>query len=171
MRPILWLAIVLMLGGAAMLLAEIRFEHREVLGETWVAWLPIAYAALLLVAGSAALVRFRRGGREVLRALFAAAILVGTLGVWFHSGGHPARKAAQVLSAFALEVGKNGGIKIGSEPPPLAPAAFCGLGFIGLIACRRRQLQDRRLPAEAGSSPGKLPASASALGPSADSPR
>ena len=47
------------LGGAAMLLAEIRFEHREVLGETWVAWLPIAYAALLLVAGSAALVRFR----------------------------------------------------------------------------------------------------------------
>jgi len=148
------------LGGAAMLLAEIRFEHREVLGETWVAWLPIAYAALLLVAG-----------REVLRALFAAAILVGTLGVWFHSGGHPARKAAQVLSAFALEVGKNGGIKIGSEPPPLAPAAFCGLGFIGLIACRRRQLQDRRLPAEAGSSPGKLPASASALGPSADSPR
>jgi len=159
------------LGGAAMLLAEIRFEHREVVAETWVAWLPIAYAALLLVAGGAALLRFRRGGREILRVLFAAALVVGTLGVWFHSGGHPARKAQQVLSAFALEPGKNGGVKIGTEPPPLAPAAFCGLGFIGLIACRRRQGRDRALPAEAGSSPGPLPASASVLERSADSPR
>ena len=159
------------LGGAAMLLAEIRFEHREVLGETWAAWIPLAYAALLLLAGGLALLRFRRGGREVLRALFAAGIAIGALGIWFHSGGHPARKTAQVLSAFALEPGKDGGIKIGSEPPPLAPAAFCGLGFIGLIACRRRQRRDRALPVEAGSSPGRLPASASALGRTADSPR
>jgi len=159
------------LGGAAMLLAEIRFEHREVLGETWHAWIPLAYAALLLVAGGAALLRFRRGGREVLRVLFAAAIAVGTAGIWFHSGGRPARQAAKVLSSFALEPGKDGGIKIGSEPPPLAPAAFCGLGFIGLIACRRRQRRDRELPAEAGSSPEPFPASATALGPSADSHR
>ena len=159
------------LGGAAMLLAEIRFEHREVLGETWHAWIPLAYAALLLVAGGAALFRFRRGGREVLRVLFAAAIVVGAAGIWFHSGGRPVRQAAKVLSSFALEPGKDGGIKIGTEPPPLAPAAFCGLGFIGLIACRRRQRRDRLVPAAAGSSPGPLRASATALEPSADSHR
>ena len=159
------------LGGAAFLLAEIRFEHREVLGETWVAWLPLAYAALLVVAGGAALLRFRRGGREVLRVLFAVAVVVGVLGIWFHSGGHPFRGVLQVLSAFGLEPGKNGGIKIGGEPPPLAPAAFCGLGMIGLTACRRRQGLDRRLPVAAGSSPAPLPASASVLERSADSPR
>jgi len=157
------------LVGAAMLLAEIRFEHREALGETWHAWIPLAYAALLLVAGGVALLRFRRGGREVLRVLFAAAVAVGLAGIWFHSGGHPTRIAARVLSAFALEPGKDGGVKIGAEPPPLAPAAFCGLGFIGLIACRRQKRRELRLPA-AGSSPAPLPVAASALERSADSP-
>jgi hypothetical protein len=157
-------------GGAALLLAEIRFEHREVLGETWVAWLPLAYAALLLVVGGGALLRYRRGGRDVLRVLFAGAVAVGAAGVWFHSGGHPGRGAGQVLSAFALEPGKNGGIKIGSQPPPLAPAAFCGLGGIGLIACRRRRARRPQVPVAAGSSPAPLPASATVLEPSADSP-
>src|SRR5437868_3939919 len=88
------------LGGAAMLLAEIRFEHREVLGETWAAWIPLAYAALLLLAGGLALLRFRRGGREVLRALFAAGLAIGALGIWFHSGGHPARKTARAKAPW-----------------------------------------------------------------------
>jgi len=159
------------LGGAAMLLAEIRFEHREVLGETWHAWIPLAYAALLLVAGSAALFRFQRGGRRILRVLFAGAIAVGAAGLWFHSGGHLVRQAAHVLSSFALAPGNDGGIKIGAEPPPLAPAAFCGLGLLGLIACGREKRRHRRLPAEAGSSPATLPASATALERSADSNR
>jgi hypothetical protein len=157
------------LGGAAFLLADIRFEHREALGETWAAWIPLAYAALLLVAGGAAILRFHRGGRGVLRILFAAAVAVGALGIWFHSGGHPLRGVLQVLSSFALEPGKNGGIKMGSEPPPLAPAAFCGLGFLGLIACGHpRRLP---LPVAAGSSPAPPPASGSGLERRADSPR
>ena len=158
------------MGGAALLLAEIRFEHREVLGETWVAWIPLAYAALLLLAGGVALLRFRRGGREVLRVLFGTAIVVGLAGIWFHSCGHPLRKGGEVLSTFALEPGKNGGIKIGTEPPPLAPAAFCGLGFLGLIACRRRR-RARRLPAVAGSSLAPPPASGIGLARRADSHR
>jgi hypothetical protein len=156
------------LGGAAFLLADIRFEHREVLGETWAAWIPLAYATLLLVGGGAAILRFHRGGRGVLRVLFGAAVVVGALGIWFHSGGHPFRGVAQVLISFALEPGKNGGIKIGSEPPPLAPGAFCGLGFIGLIGCGRPPR--RPLPLAGGSSPPPSPASGSALEPRADSP-
>jgi hypothetical protein len=45
----------------------------------------------------------------------------------------------QVLSAWALLPGQDGGVKIGSQPPALAPAAFCGLGLLGLLACRRPQ--------------------------------
>ena len=31
----------LLVGGAALLLLELRFEHREVLGETWRSWIPL----------------------------------------------------------------------------------------------------------------------------------
>ena len=34
-----------LLLGAGFLLVEVRFEHREVLGEIWVAWVPLACAA------------------------------------------------------------------------------------------------------------------------------
>src|SRR5262249_57107202 len=47
--------IAALLGGAGLLLVEIRFEHREALGETWHAWLPLGYLLLLLLAGIAAL--------------------------------------------------------------------------------------------------------------------
>jgi hypothetical protein len=124
-----------LLTGAAFLLVEVRFEHREVLGEIWVAWLPLAAAALLLVVGAFALPFWRRGGRRVLAALFGLAFVVGTVGLWFHSGGHPFAHVAKVLSAWALRPGQNGGAPVGSAPPALAPAAFCGLGLLGLIAC------------------------------------
>ena len=123
------------LGGAALLLAELRFEHREVLGETWHAWLPLVYAALLLFGGGASLLRWQRGGRRVLMALFALGFIVGALGIWVHSEGHPLTHTLQVLTAWRVPPGQNGGIKIGSQPPTLAPAAFWGLASIGLIAC------------------------------------
>jgi len=124
-----------LLLGSALLLVEIRFEHREVLGETWVAWLPLASAALLLVGGAVALPFWRRGGRGVLTALFAVAFVVGTVGVWFHSHGQPFAHVTKVLSAWLLHPGQSGGVPVGTEPPALAPAAFCGLGLLGLIAC------------------------------------
>ena len=126
------------LGGAALLLVEVRFEHREALGETWHAWLPLGYAALLLLGGGAALLGWQRGGRRILAALFALGFVIGALGIWFHSGGHPLTHVMQVLSAWHVPPGQNGGIKVGSQPPTFAPAAFWGLGSIGLIACFTR---------------------------------
>jgi hypothetical protein len=121
--------------GAAFLLCEIRFEHREVLGETWRSWIPLAYAALLLLAGIPAWLRWSGTGRRVLAGLFAAALAVGFLGAWFHSEGRPASSLRRVAAAWALPPGKDGGIKVGSAPPLLAPLAFCGLGLLGLLAC------------------------------------
>jgi hypothetical protein len=121
--------------GAAFLLCEIRFEHREVLGETWRGWIPLSYAALLLAAGVPAWLTWNKGGRKALAALFALAVAVGLLGAWFHSDGRPARSLFRVASAWALPPGKDGGMKPGSAPPLLAPLAFCGLGLLGLLAC------------------------------------
>ena len=132
-----------LLLGAAFLLVEVRFEHREVLGEIWVAWVPLACAALLLVGGAIALPLWRRGGRNVLTVLFGVAFVIGMIGIWFHSHGQPFAHVAKVLSAWRLHPGQNGGAPVGTEPPALAPAAFCGLGFLGLIACLTPAREER----------------------------
>jgi hypothetical protein len=107
-----------LLGGVAMLLVELRFEHREALGETWHAWIPLGYAAVTLAVGL----------------LFGTGVAVGLAGLLFHSGGHPFRAIHDALAIWLVPPGQNGGIKIGSRPPALAPLAFCGLGSLGVLA-------------------------------------
>src|SRR5512140_2561070 len=124
-----------LLGGVALLLGELRFEHREVLGETWRSWIPLVYTAVTLFAGLVALLRWEGAGRRVLAALFGLGLAVGLLGLWFHTGGHLLTGVRNVLFAWHAPLGQDGGIKMGSQPPPLAPLAFCGLGALGLLVC------------------------------------
>jgi hypothetical protein len=124
-----------LLGGVALLLFELRFEHREVLGETWRSWIPLIYSAVTLLAGLVALLRWDAGGRRVLALLFGAGIAVGLLGFWFHTDGHLLAGVRSVLGAWRVPLGQDGGIKMGSQPPALAPLAFCGLGMLGLLIC------------------------------------
>jgi len=77
-----------LLGGVALLLCDLRFEHREVLGETWRSWIPLIYAAVTLLGGLVALLRWDGKGRRVPAMLFGAGIAVGLLGFWFHTDGH-----------------------------------------------------------------------------------
>jgi hypothetical protein len=123
-----------LVGGLAMLVLELRFEHREALGETWHAWIPLAYAATTLAVGSIALVRWSPGFRTALTVLFGVGLAVGLAGVWFHSGGHPVKSVLGVLSVWGLRPGQVGPIKMDGHPPALAPLAFCGLGTLGLLA-------------------------------------
>ncbi len=127
------LTVVGLLGALSLLFVEIRFEHREVLGEAWQSWIPLLYCGAMLALGAAALTRWHRGGRQVLLVGFAAAFLIGLLGTWFHSDGHPISGVLQVLAAWALRPGDAGGIKMG-VPPVLAPLAFVGLGSMGVLA-------------------------------------
>ena len=131
------LIVISLLGALSLLLVEIRFEHREVLGEAWQSWIPLLYCGAMLALGAAALTRWHRGGRRVLQVGFAVAFLIGLLGLWFHSDGHPLSGVLQVLAAWTLRPGANGGIKLGS-PPVLAPLAFVGLGSMGVLACSWR---------------------------------
>jgi hypothetical protein len=131
------LIVIGLLGALSLLLVEIRFEHREALGEAWQSWIPLLYCGAMLALGVAALTRWHRGGRQVLLVGFAAAFLIGLLGLWFHSEGHPVSGVFQVLAAWALRPGDAGGIKRG-VPPVLAPLAFVGLGSMGVLACSWR---------------------------------
>ena len=131
------LMVVGLLGALSLLLVEIRFEHRETLGEAWQAWIPLFYCGGMLALGAGGLARWHRGGRQVLLAGFFLAFLIGLLGLWFHSDGHPISGVLQVLKAWALRPGANGGIKLGT-PPVLAPLAFLGFGSMGVLACSWR---------------------------------
>ena len=124
-----------LLGGAGLLLVELRYEHRQALGETRLSWIPLIYAAALLLFGSFALLRWHSGGRRALAALFAVGMVVGLAGLWFHTGAHPLKGVLDVLAAWRVPLGQDGGIKIGSRPPALAPLAFCGLGTLGWLLC------------------------------------
>jgi hypothetical protein len=126
-----------LLGGILLLVVELRFEHREALGETWRSWIPLVYGGTTVLVGSFALLRWQAGGRRWLAALFGAGLLVGLAGFWFHTDGHPLRAVIDALAAFSIPLGQDGGVKPGSKPPSLAPLAFCGQGLLGLLACGR----------------------------------
>ncbi len=81
------LMVMSLLGGLALLLVEIRFEHREALGEAWQSWIPPFYCGSMLALGAFALARWHRGGRQVVLVGFAGAFLIGLLGFWFHIKG------------------------------------------------------------------------------------
>jgi hypothetical protein len=92
----------------------------------------------MLIAGVLGLYQWNSWGRRLLQVGFFLCLIVGALGVWFHSKGDPVGNFRRVLTAWAVPLGNNGGIKTGSTPPEMAPLAFAGLGLIGLLCCSKR---------------------------------
>jgi hypothetical protein len=121
-----------------MLLIDIRWEHRVELGRQWETWIPLVYIGLMLIAGVLSLYRWQGWGPKALQVGFALGIIVGLLGVWFHGGKDPVGNLLRVFTAWVIPLGTNGGVKVSSEPPVIAPLAFVGLGLLGLLACSKR---------------------------------
>ncbi len=124
--------VLILVGAFAGLVFDLRYEHNHVLAKHEIAWTPIICSALMVLAGGLGLARWEQGGRQMLTAVFAAGFVIGVLGVWFHSKGHPLGALEQMLSVW-----------IGSHPNPakspplLAPLAFLGIGLLGVLACSR----------------------------------
>ena len=95
------------LGGLLGLLLEIRYTHREVLGEHPLSWTPLIYSGLMLAAGILALIWWNKGGRKILFWCFAVGLLVGPMGLYLHTMKHPVRGIARELSAWSMPI--NGG--------------------------------------------------------------
>ena len=136
--------VLLLLGGLASLMLDIRWEHRVELGRQWETWIPLVYAGLMLIAGVVGLYKWNSWGRRVLQVGFSLGLIVGALGVWFHGGKDLVGSVLRVLTAWRVPLGTNGGVKVGSTPPELAPLAFVGLGLIGLLVCSKRFQSDPR---------------------------
>lgn len=88
----------------AMLLLELRFDHRNVLGEQWQSWLPLIYSGTMIVAGGVAVAAWERGGRTFLFWGFALALVVGSVGFWMHNEGEPQEGIKRVLSAWTQPI-------------------------------------------------------------------
>jgi hypothetical protein len=130
--------VLLLLGGLASLMLDIRWEHRVELARQWESWIPLVYVGLMLIAGVIGLYKWNSWGRRVLQIGFSVALIVGALGAWFHGGNDHVGSVLRVLTAWTVPPGTNGGVKVGSTPPELAPLAFVGLGLLGLLACSTR---------------------------------
>lgn len=130
------------LGAFAFLLLELRFDHRDVLGEHWQAFAPLIYSGAMIIVGGAALALWHRGGRVVLLWGFSIALAIGVVGFWMHNHGKPVQGVQRIAAAWSQPIQKTESESRNEpaleEPPVLAPLAFFGLGILGMLSCASR---------------------------------
>jgi len=124
--------VLVLLGGFGVVLIQVRYDHRSMLSDDAVAWIPIVYSSLMIIASAVGLFFWNRGGRQVLFAAFLLAIPVGLTGYWFHTNGRLVRSVQHELSAWVRKIPDE------DKPPALAPLAFAGFGVLGALACAKR---------------------------------
>jgi hypothetical protein len=120
------------MGGFMLMLTQVRYDHRMILEKQPIAWTPVVFSVLMIVACVLGLSFWNRGGRMVLAVGFLIAIAVGLLGLWYHTDGHPLREVAHDLSVWVTKIPDE------DRPPTLAPLAFAGFGLLGWCACAKR---------------------------------
>lgn len=126
-------ALVLLMGAFILLLVEVRFEHKVVLGEKWQAWIPIVYFAIMVFAIPICTIFLRRKlVANILAFLFALGVVIGPLGAYFHTKGHPLKHVMKMIKADLTEPGRLAPDEE-ETPPPLAPLAIAGLGLLGTL--------------------------------------
>jgi hypothetical protein len=124
--------VLILMAGFGVVLVQVRFDHRAVVGEDAIAWIPIVYSIAMIIASALGLLFWRRGGRQVLLVGFLLAIVVGLAGFWFHTNGRLVRSVQHEFSAWVRKIPDE------DKPPALAPLAFAGFGILGALACAKR---------------------------------
>jgi len=123
-----------MAGGFVMLLLEVRFQHRAALVDDWRPWMPIVFANLMIYLIPTAGIFWNKGGKFVLIGAYCLTMVLGTIGVYFHSDGHLIEHLLELMRVWIIP--PNEGAEIAAHYPPIvAPLAFVGLGAIGLLFC------------------------------------
>jgi hypothetical protein len=127
-----WLCHGLLLAGFLTLMLDIRYEHRQVVGEEPVAWTPIFFSLSMLLAIPLGVLLWRNGGKFLLVFSYTGSIVVGALGLYFHSNGQWMTRLQDIFSVWQSWITKID-TTVPVNPPLLAPLSFCGLGAIGLL--------------------------------------
>jgi hypothetical protein len=131
-ETIRWIGHGLLAAGFLLMMLEIRFEHRQVLSEMKVAWVPIIYSMTMLVLIPVGLSFFKKGGKHLLTMCYVGAIVVGLLGIYMHANGHLIARVSEVLAVWK-SWGAPADANTPFYPPILAPFSFLGLGSVGLF--------------------------------------
>ena len=90
------------MGGFGLVLVQVRYDHRSVVGDNAIAWIPIVFSILMIVASAVGLLFWTRGGRQTLLVGFLLAILVGLAGYWYHTNGRLVRSVQAAISGTLL---------------------------------------------------------------------
>lgn len=117
-------------AGCLFLVVEVLIEHREILGEEWVAWAPIVACGLVCLISFWAFVRWRVGTQKAMGMVSAVMLVVGLAGVYFHNADRLEHEEEHEVEAY--EESEQG--EEGHHPPVLAPLAIFGVGVLGLMA-------------------------------------
>jgi hypothetical protein len=126
------LVVFVLLLGFCILLIQVRYDHRSVIGEKAIGWIPIVFSSVMIVLSLFGLLFWRRGGRGVLKGFYFLAIVIGLVGFWYHTNGKPVRAVKHDLSAWIRKIPDE------DKPPAFAPLAFAGFGLLGVLACAKR---------------------------------
>ncbi|HEY3266588.1 MAG TPA: hypothetical protein VGM37_06655 [Armatimonadota bacterium] len=127
------LVVLGLIFGFATLMADLRYDHNHVMRKHAAALIPIYYSGGMALLGVICLTAWDSWGRRALIAFFAAGIVVGLLGYWFHNSGH---LVSGLRLLFSVWTGKSPDPV--AKPPVLAPLAFAGMGALGILACTTR---------------------------------
>jgi hypothetical protein len=122
---------------------EVRYLHRQVVTERWVAWIPTVAAGLATVGAFIALIP-GRWTRLTSAGLLGIVAVAGIVGLYFHTGFKPSRFIQMVSAEPAVvkqpdpesfdEFDKAATAeKEDSGPPAFAPLGLTGLGLVGLL--------------------------------------
>lgn len=126
--------VAVMALGFLLLLLEIRFQHRAALIDDWRPWMPIVFCNLMIYLIPIAGIFWHKGGKQILVCAYFLTMIMGALGLYFHSEGHLIQRLMELTRVWLIP--PHQGAEIAAHyPPVLAPLAFIGLGSIGLIFC------------------------------------
>jgi hypothetical protein len=131
--PLPRVLILLLAGAFGGLMTDIRVEHVDAVREHSVAWVPIAYCALMTIASFVACIYWNAFTRRIMIALFSLALFVGGAGFYFHNHGKITKVMRSSINAWI-----DPKMSHSDGPPQLAPMAFAGLGVIGILACLKQ---------------------------------
>jgi hypothetical protein len=126
------LVVSVLLFGFCVLLIQVRYDHRSVIGESTIGWIPIVFSIVMIVVSLFGLLFWMRGGRQVLKCFYFIAIVVGLAGYWYHTDDKVIRAVQHDLSAWIRKIPDE------EKPPAFAPLAFAGFGLLGLLVCAKR---------------------------------
>ena len=121
------LVVFVLLLGFCLLLIQVRYDHRSVIGENAIGWIPIIFSIAMIFISSFGLLFWSKGGRRVLQGFYLVAIVVGLVGFWYHTNGKPGRALEHDLSVWIRKIPDE------DKPPAFAPLAFAGFGILGVL--------------------------------------